>query len=185
MDSLDLKHSLRSIDMQFYLILKSGCLMLVRVGKIRAVELFWDQGGGGFVFMSHFYFTCSRGGGGFIHMYKEGVVIFSKSQTKFSQPNHNKYKCFTVQLWTVNNYHWYLKQHLAFSAVSEERVTCLAWDPEHAYRMHIVCQGGQYLQYTWSWATNHSIGQTTDDLTQVAVIDGGKCYQTYLIIKFV
>ena len=48
------------------------------------------------------------------------------------------------------------------------------WDPEHAYRMHIMCSSGQYFQYTWAWATSHSIGRTSDDQALVAVIDGGR-----------
>ena len=48
------------------------------------------------------------------------------------------------------------------------------WDPEHAYRLHIMCEGGQYLQYTWSWATNTSVGQDSVDDANVAVIDGSE-----------
>ncbi|XP_048252379.1 elongator complex protein 1-like isoform X2 [Haliotis rufescens] len=81
-----------------------------------------------------------------------------------------------VQLWTVNNYHWYLKQSLQFSP--EERVMDVQWNPEHGYRMHIMCSGAQYLQYTWSWSTCHSLGKSADDMATVTVIDGEKVLVT-------
>ena len=69
----------------------------------------------------------------------------------------------------MGNYHWYLKQNLCFTEVS-----AVSWDVEHAYKMHIACKDGQYVQYTWAWTTDHSFGLTKDDLSTVAVIDGGK-----------
>ena len=47
-----------------------------------------------------------------------------------------------VQLWTVNNYHWYLKQHIEFPASLKNRVACLIWDPEVPLRLHIMTRGG-------------------------------------------
>ena len=70
-------------------------------------------------------------------------------------------------MWTVNNYHWYLKQSLQFDATEQDRVALMLWDPEHAYRIHILCEGGQYLQYTYSWVTDSSRNAS------VSVIDGG------------
>lgn len=84
---------------------------------------------------------------------------------------------FPVQLWTVGNYHWYLKQSLHFE--SDKPVSVL-WDPEHAYKLHIVSSAGKYLQYTWYWATKCSHGKTVNDQALVAVIDGGKMF--YLIL---
>ncbi|XP_070543580.1 elongator complex protein 1-like [Ptychodera flava] len=79
-----------------------------------------------------------------------------------------------LQLWTVNNYHWYLKQTLEFSATEEERLVAVQWDPEHVYRIHIICYGGNYYQHTWSWATHHSNGMWAGDNAYVAVIDGAR-----------
>ncbi|KAK3610232.1 hypothetical protein CHS0354_022286 [Potamilus streckersoni] len=79
-----------------------------------------------------------------------------------------------VQLWTVGNYHWYLKQSLHFEEGAGNRVVAVLWDPTHAYRIHIMTANGQYLQYTWAWATNHSWGLTVNDQALVAVIDGSK-----------
>ncbi|XP_061166857.1 putative elongator complex protein 1 [Saccostrea echinata] len=70
-----------------------------------------------------------------------------------------------VQLWSVGNYHWYLKQSITFD---DDRVCSLTWDPEHAYRLHVLCQSGKYLQYTGHWATHSS------NNALVAVIDGSK-----------
>lgn len=80
---------------------------------------------------------------------------------------------FSVQLWTVGNYHWYLKQSLYFNS---DKPTSVIWDPEHAYKLHIVSSAGKYSQYTWSWATNCSCGKTENDQALVAVIDGGEKY---------
>ncbi|XP_071171469.1 elongator complex protein 1-like [Mytilus edulis] len=74
-----------------------------------------------------------------------------------------------VQLWTVGNYHWYLKQSLYFNS---DKPTSVIWDPEHAYKLHIVSSAGKYSQFTWSWATNCSCGKTENDQALVAVIDG-------------
>lgn len=76
-------------------------------------------------------------------------------------------------MWTVGNYHWYLKQSLHFNKSERGQIVGVIWDPEHAYRLHIMSEYGEYLQYTWSWATNRSSG-SSNDFASVAVIDGGK-----------
>lgn len=83
-----------------------------------------------------------------------------------------------VQLWTVNNYHWYLKQQMEFPASAKHRVACLLWDPEAALRMHIMTRGGQYLSYEWCWNTVHSEGASEQNMSTVAVIDGAKLLLT-------
>ncbi|KAG2176226.1 hypothetical protein INT43_005460, partial [Umbelopsis isabellina] len=42
-----------------------------------------------------------------------------------------------VQLWTTNNYHWYLKQHLTF----EEDIIGFNWDVEQPFTAHIWTGG--------------------------------------------
>jgi len=74
----------------------------------------------------------------------------------------------------VSNYHWYLKQRLEFASCCHGNVSALMWDPELAYCLHVALDAGHYLQFTWTWTTNHSAGQTSHDLASVAVIDGGK-----------
>ncbi|KAK7492537.1 hypothetical protein BaRGS_00016203 [Batillaria attramentaria] len=76
-----------------------------------------------------------------------------------------------VQLWTCSNYHWSLKQSLSFGG-RHGNVAAVTWDPEHAGRLHVVTSVGQYLQYTWTWATNHSLGQTSCDPANVFLING-------------
>ncbi|ESP00729.1 hypothetical protein LOTGIDRAFT_112482, partial [Lottia gigantea] len=85
---------------------------------------------------------------------------------------HNSY----VQLWTVNNYHWYLKQSLMFG--DKEQVSAVHWDPEHTYRLHVTTRGGNYHQYTWTWVTNSSSGTSDKDQALVGVIDGKNVLMT-------
>ncbi|XP_045418501.1 elongator complex protein 1 isoform X1 [Lemur catta] len=77
-----------------------------------------------------------------------------------------------VQLWTVGNYHWYLKQSLLFSTCGKNRIVSLMWDPVTPYRLHVLCQGWHYLSYDWHWTTDRSLGDNSSDLANVAVIDG-------------
>ncbi|CAH1797491.1 unnamed protein product [Owenia fusiformis] len=76
-----------------------------------------------------------------------------------------------IQLWCVNNYHWYLKQSLDFS--SEQSVRCVKWDAEHSKRLHVATEGARYLQYTFAWCVND-----TRDQALVAVIDGDQLLLT-------
>lgn len=80
-----------------------------------------------------------------------------------------------VQLWTVGNYHWYLKQSLHFGC---ERIVALMWDPENPYRLHILCSGWCYLSYNWHWSTDRSEGDDRNDFANVAVINGDKVHVT-------
>ncbi|XP_017659129.1 elongator complex protein 1 isoform X2 [Nannospalax galili] len=77
-----------------------------------------------------------------------------------------------VQLWTVGNYHWYLKQSLPFSTSGKSQIVSLLWDPMTPYRLHVLCQGWHYLCYDWHWTTDRSSGNNSSDLANVAVIDG-------------
>ena len=79
-----------------------------------------------------------------------------------------------VDLYTMSNYHWYLKQRLEFESCHHGNMSALLWDPELAFRLHVALDAGHYLQYTWTWTTNRSAGQTSRDLASVAVIDGGE-----------
>ncbi|XP_012493978.1 PREDICTED: elongator complex protein 1 [Propithecus coquereli] len=82
------------------------------------------------------------------------------------------YKC--VQLWTVGNYHWYLKQSLPFSTCGKNKIVSLMWDTVTPYRLHVLCQGWHYLCYDWHWTTDRSSGDNASDLANVAVIDGNR-----------
>ncbi|NWY69229.1 ELP1 protein, partial [Erithacus rubecula] len=83
-----------------------------------------------------------------------------------------------VQLWTTGNYHWYLKQSLHFGCLEENQLVSLLWDRENLYRLHILCQGWQYLFYDWHWTTDHGLGENSQHMANVAVIDGDKVLVT-------
>lgn len=84
----------------------------------------------------------------------------------------------TVQLWTMGNYHWYLKQSLPFSTTGKNQIVALLWDPVTPCRLHILCQGWRYLCCDWHWTTDRSSGNSANDLANVAVIDGSKLLQS-------
>lgn len=46
----------------------------------------------------------------------------------------------TVQLWTMNNYHYYLKQEL-FTPTSSKRFTAVEWHPEQALTLYLTGEG--------------------------------------------
>ncbi|XP_038660039.1 elongator complex protein 1 [Scyliorhinus canicula] len=83
-----------------------------------------------------------------------------------------------VQLWTVGNYHWYLKQSLHFGGDRAERIVSLMWDPESPYRLHVLCSGWLYLSFNWHWTIDRSTGEESGDFANVAVIDGDKVLVT-------
>uniref|UniRef100_A0A8I4A6I4 Elongator complex protein 1 n=1 Tax=Callithrix jacchus TaxID=9483 RepID=A0A8I4A6I4_CALJA len=83
-----------------------------------------------------------------------------------------------VQLWTVGNYHWYLKQSLSFSTCGKSKIVSLIWDPVTPYRLHVLCQGWHYFCYDWHWTTDRSLGDNSSDLSSVAVIDGNRVLVT-------
>ncbi|XP_062455173.1 elongator complex protein 1 isoform X2 [Rhea pennata] len=83
-----------------------------------------------------------------------------------------------VQLWTTGNYHWYLKQSLHFGNLEKNQLVSLLWDPVIPYRLHILCQGWHYLSYDWHWTTNHGLGESSQHVANVAVIDGDKVLVT-------
>ncbi|XP_049765171.1 elongator complex protein 1 isoform X1 [Schistocerca cancellata] len=78
-----------------------------------------------------------------------------------------------LQLWTSNNYHWYLKQNLLFD--DSELNLKVQWDIEISLRLH-VCQGSRYMRYDLSWETDYSSIYGSD--ADVAVIDGEKLLLT-------
>ncbi|KAK7012026.1 elongator complex protein 1 [Biomphalaria glabrata] len=80
----------------------------------------------------------------------------------------NDSKSSLLQLWTVNNYHWYLKQSLHFSS----GVSMATWDPEQTYKMHVLSRSGTYSTFVWAWHTDCTPGRIDEDDALVAVIDG-------------
>lgn len=77
-----------------------------------------------------------------------------------------------VELWTMGNYHWYMKDSIYFDD-NKGRLNAVIWDPVDAYRLHVMFESGYYSTYSWMWTINYSSGLTSNDDASVAVIDGG------------
>ncbi|KAI9277147.1 IKI3 family-domain-containing protein [Phascolomyces articulosus] len=82
----------------------------------------------------------------------------------------------TVQLWTSNNYYWYMKQHLV--CVDGSDITGFHWDVETPLRAHIVTSSGHYHRYSFSWDVLASTSISEDNAGYVAVIDGASVLLT-------
>ncbi|XP_041368137.1 putative elongator complex protein 1 [Gigantopelta aegis] len=95
-----------------------------------------------------------------------------------SKDNDGRRSNTYIQLWTVNNYHWYLKQSLHFISQPGDGIVTVLWDPEQAYKLHVVLSSGQHLGYTWAWTTDNSLGKSADDDAVTAVIDGDQVLVT-------
>ncbi|KAF7658016.1 hypothetical protein LDENG_00019130 [Lucifuga dentata] len=83
-----------------------------------------------------------------------------------------------IQLWTVGNYHWYLKQSLDFGRDAREAPACVCWDPTRPLRLHMVTCSWTVITYDWGWTTDRSPGLDDSDNANVAVIDGEKILVT-------
>uniref|UniRef100_A0A8B9H0Q9 Elongator complex protein 1 n=1 Tax=Astyanax mexicanus TaxID=7994 RepID=A0A8B9H0Q9_ASTMX len=83
-----------------------------------------------------------------------------------------------IQLWTVGNYHWYLKQSLHFGNDPLKAPACLCWDPEKPLRLHLLTRAWASYTYDWGWCTDRSPGDDSQDNANVAVIDGDKVLVT-------
>ncbi|XP_061580732.1 elongator complex protein 1 [Cololabis saira] len=83
-----------------------------------------------------------------------------------------------IQLWTVGNYHWYLKQSLEFGGDPQQVPVCVCWDAERPLRLHVVTSSWSSRTYDWGWTTERSPGLDASDNANVAVIDGEKILVT-------
>ncbi|KAG8130313.1 putative Elongator complex protein [Naja naja] len=91
------------------------------------------------------------------------------------ESNSSSQRKMYVQLWTMGNHHWYLKQSLHFGSLAgSPLLVSLVWDQEIPYRLHVLCEQWLYLRYDWQWSTDHSISGGANDSASVAVIDGDK-----------
>jgi elongator complex protein 1 len=81
--------------------------------------------------------------------------------------NSSEYQSI-VQLWSVSNYYWYLKQSYHFSMPN--KVTCVSWDPEDSYKLHLITKQGQYINYKLGWTVNNC-NKVKDYNGSIAVID--------------
>ncbi|XP_062281741.1 elongator complex protein 1 [Scomber scombrus] len=83
-----------------------------------------------------------------------------------------------IQLWTVGNYHWYLKQSLEFGRDHQKAPVSVCWDPERPLRLHVVNRSWTTITYDWGWTTERSLGLDAADKANVAVIEGDKVLVT-------
>ncbi|UKZ82239.1 hypothetical protein TrVFT333_010024 [Trichoderma virens FT-333] len=73
----------------------------------------------------------------------------------------------TIQLWTMGNYHWYLKQEIAM----EPGFVCLAWHSEKALRF-AAASAGSLILAEQIFHTSRGSCRLPNDNGVVAVIDG-------------
>uniref|UniRef100_A0A4W5NQT3 Elongator complex protein 1 n=1 Tax=Hucho hucho TaxID=62062 RepID=A0A4W5NQT3_9TELE len=98
------------------------------------------------------------------------LAVWLEDMTPGEEGQVNTY----IQLWTVGNYHWYLKQNLDFGSDPQRAPAYVSWDPERPLRLHLVTRGWASLNYDWGWSTDRSHGEDGNDNANVAVIDGDK-----------
>ncbi|CAG8480292.1 12289_t:CDS:10 [Ambispora gerdemannii] len=80
-----------------------------------------------------------------------------------------------VQLWHMNNYHWYLKQENL--CPPGESICFLCWDAELALQLHYMTQKAYYVHnYSWDVLISHTISKK--NAATVAVIDGSSIFLT-------
>lgn len=82
-----------------------------------------------------------------------------------------------LQLWTENNYYWYLKQTFNFSM--DNPLLYGSWSSRtNCGKTLILLTPQNVLTYSFQWTINHSKGQSLEDKAVVAVIDGRKALLT-------
>jgi elongator complex protein 1 len=82
--------------------------------------------------------------------------------------------CDRVQLWTMGNYHYYLKQEILFGSESHSRSRSVAWHPEKPLRMSAASTGMAIqlrIQPTWSVLTVTQIRSSTSNISSTSTED--------------
>lgn len=102
------------------------------------------------------------------------LAVWLQDMTAGEDGNFSSY----IQLWTVGNYHWYLKQSLDFGRDPQKAPACVCWDPERPLQLHVVTCDWTSIAYDWGWTTERSLGLDASDNANVAVIDGDKILVT-------
>nr|XP_034181462.1 putative elongator complex protein 1 [Osmia lignaria] len=81
-----------------------------------------------------------------------------------------------VQLWSENNYHWYLKQSIKFPI--DNSLICATWCTASSLKKLILLTYKEFIVYDYNWAVHHSKGKSVNDKSVVGVIDGNKLLVT-------
>ncbi|CAO1437698.1 unnamed protein product [Diamesa serratosioi] len=80
-----------------------------------------------------------------------------------------------IYLYTINNYHWYLKQYLEFDCEIMYNWSLNFVEPK---KLLLFTSLGSFSAYNFDFSTNRSTGASLDDESIVAVIDGDKLLLT-------
>ncbi|XP_014675329.1 PREDICTED: elongator complex protein 1-like, partial [Priapulus caudatus] len=134
----------------------------------------WRGDGQGFVVSTVNWTTGARQ----LRVWSRDCVLQATSEDVNSLEQAVSWSLTVVLLYTMGNYHWYLKQSIDCSATADDQIAVVEWDAEHALTLHIVFSGGKYVRNVYTWETCASSGLKSDDLTSVAVIDGDKLLVT-------
>ncbi|EAL20131.1 hypothetical protein CNBF2080 [Cryptococcus deneoformans B-3501A] len=82
-----------------------------------------------------------------------------------------------LQLWSMKNYHYYLKQELYSHDTQKPRFRGFKWHPEDPLSLYIICQDS--IQHrTFTWDTFAARLPMPHDTASVAVIDGTRLLLT-------
>lgn len=82
-----------------------------------------------------------------------------------------------LQLWTENNYHWYLKQTIDFR--DDNPLVFFTWSTApRAKKRLIILTRNNFMVYTFRWTISGTRGLADDDKSVVGVVDGDKLLLT-------
>ncbi|KAF9415343.1 hypothetical protein BGZ94_000121 [Podila epigama] len=82
-----------------------------------------------------------------------------------------------IQLWTMNNYKWYLKQELIYNG-ENSAVAGFQWDAESALVLHVVTESGSYQRNQYCWDNNINELLSAENAGTAAVVDGANLMLT-------
>ncbi|XP_033204247.2 elongator complex protein 1 [Bombus vancouverensis nearcticus] len=88
-----------------------------------------------------------------------------------------------LQLWTENNYHWYLKQTIKFP--TDNLLICATWSTTSCFKKLIVLTYKELITFDYNWSVDHSRGITVHDKSVIGIIDGNKSLMTGLRVGIV
>lgn len=88
------------------------------------------------------------------------------------ETNENSEFESVVQLWTMSNYHWYLKQSYNFPLTN--KVASVSWDPEDSYGLHLITSNGEYIKYKLGTTTHYCQPHVLNYNASIGVIDNQK-----------
>jgi hypothetical protein len=85
-----------------------------------------------------------------------------------------------VQLWTVGNYHWYLKQEFRFDQTPERdnRASSVLWDDEDPFTLFIATRAGNVTRIQVTRDIHELRSETSSNQSMVAVTDAGNVLVT-------